>query len=125
MRGRGGDGCGGFLRHPKMESILKAVCQQGPVMNASRPVRRTVHYAGHVQGVGFRFTAATIAQSYPVQGFVQNLPDGRVLLVAEGAAADVTAFMDDIAGRMSRFIREALVDNGPATGEFSVFEVRS
>lgn len=94
-------------------------------MNASRPVRRTVHYTGHVQGVGFRFTAAAIAQSYPVQGFVQNLPDGRVLLVAEGAAGDVAAFLEDIAGRMSRFIRESLIDEGPATGEFSVFEVRS
>jgi acylphosphatase len=40
--------------------------------------RREVHYSGHVQGVGFRYTTRSIARGYEVTGFVQNLEDGRV-----------------------------------------------
>ena len=47
-------------------------------------IRNTVHYTGHVQGVGFRYTTTTIAGKHNVAGYVQNLPDGRVRLVAEG-----------------------------------------
>ena len=45
-----------------------------------------VTYRGRVQGVGFRYTARTVAAGYAVQGFVRNLPDGGVQLVVEGAA---------------------------------------
>ena len=47
-------------------------------------VRATVQYSGDVQGVGFRYTAVTIARGYNVSGYVQNLSDGRVRLVVEG-----------------------------------------
>ena len=43
-----------------------------------------VYYSGRVQGVGFRFTAAGIARSHGVSGFVSNLSDGRVELTLEG-----------------------------------------
>jgi acylphosphatase len=59
-------------------------------------VARLVHYAGRVQGVGFRVTAAHLARSYPVAGWVRNLPNGRVQLWAEGPAAAVEAFLDAV-----------------------------
>ena len=44
-----------------------------------------VTYAGRVQGVGFRATAVSLARSHPaVAGWVRNLPDGRVQVVAQG-----------------------------------------
>ncbi|MEM6551435.1 MAG: acylphosphatase [Planctomycetota bacterium] len=47
--------------------------------------RQTIHFTGRVQGVGFRFTTARLAQRDPrLAGTVENLPDGRVRLVAEG-----------------------------------------
>ena len=86
--------------------------------------RRRVHYSGHVQGVGFRYTTAAIARRYRVSGFVQNLADGRVVVVAEGEAAELDRFLQDVAETMADFVRDSQADLGPATGEFSGFGVR-
>ena len=42
-----------------------------------------VFYSGKVQGVGFRFTLQQIAKELNVVGWVKNLKDGRVELLAE------------------------------------------
>ena len=49
-------------------------------------MKRQVHafFSGTVQGVGFRYTAERLARRYPLTGYVRNLPDGRVELLAEG-----------------------------------------
>lgn len=72
-------------------------------------IRKTVHYSGRVQGVGFRFTAQRLAGSHAVGGYVRNLPDGRVELVAEGEADEVNNLLGDIAERMRDYIDEAQV----------------
>ena len=41
-----------------------------------------VIYSGQVQGVGFRYTTSRIAAGHAVVGFVKNLTDGTVELVA-------------------------------------------
>jgi acylphosphatase len=51
-----------------------------------------VYYSGKVQGVGFRYTTRQTAMGYEVTGFVRNLPDGRVELVAEGLKEELEAF---------------------------------
>lgn len=81
-------------------------------------------YQGHVQGVGFRYTAQSIAKRYNVTGFVRNLPDGRVELVAEGENHELAAFLDDVRERMIRYIRDERVDTQAASGEFTSFEIR-
>ena len=85
--------------------------------------RRQVFYSGHVQGVGFRYTVRQLAQNYAVAGFVRNLPDGRVELVAEGPPAELDRFLTAIAERMAGQIRKATVDVRPAIGEFDGFEI--
>lgn len=55
-----------------------------------------VHYEGRVQGVGFRWTVKNLAQGFDVSGTVQNLPDGRVELVAQGEAGEVDDFLDAV-----------------------------
>lgn len=66
--------------------------------------RRVVHYRGRVQGVGFRFTTRRIADRYRVSGYVKNLADGRVEVVAEGEAAEIERFLGDVESRMAGFI---------------------
>ena len=55
-----------------------------------------VFYEGNVQGVGFRWTVRHIATGFDVTGWVQNLPDGRVELLASGEQTEVFAFLDAI-----------------------------
>lgn len=47
-------------------------------------LRQKVFYSGNVQGVGFRYAVASLAKQFPVEGWVRNLPDGRVELAVEG-----------------------------------------
>lgn len=87
-------------------------------------IRRRILYCGHVQGVGFRYTAARTAGDYAVTGYVRNLPAGQVELVVEGAPAEVDRFAAALADRMAGYIRQADAADAPATGEFRQFEVR-
>ena len=86
--------------------------------------RRTVHYRGHVQGVGFRYSVQTIAEPFAVTGYVQNLADGRVRLVAEGTAEDLDNFFDEVGRRLQRYIQGDELTSGDATGEFEDFEIK-
>lgn len=87
--------------------------------------RTEVHYSGHVQGVGFRYTTCQIAKRFDVVGFVRNLPDGRVRLVVEGRQAEVSRFLQEIATTFDRKVTDTHAENGVSTGEFSGFEIRS
>jgi acylphosphatase len=82
-----------------------------------------VYYAGRVQGVGFRANAQYLARKYPVSGFVRNLPDGRVHLVAEGLPEDVKQLLGDIADSMAGNITAAPTTSRPATGKYEGFSV--
>lgn len=81
-------------------------------------IRFTVHFAGRVQGVGFRYTAVNVSRGHCVAGYVQNLDDGRVLLVAEGEEADLAAFIEDVCETLRDYIHGHSVSRSPATGEF-------
>lgn len=86
--------------------------------------RRTYYFGGHVQGVGFRYTAQHLARNHPVTGFVRNLPDGRVEMVAEGNEKDLDALAEAIRQHMADFIRKTDMTTDAATGEFSGFTIR-
>lgn len=90
---------------------------------AAVAVRRHVYYSGFVQGVGFRYTARRLAQRHGVGGFVRNLADGRVELVAEGEPPAVAAALEAIKAAMARHLRDAEILDEPPTGEFQEFRV--
>jgi len=89
------------------------------------PVHRTtIHYTGHVQGVGFRYTTHSIARGHNVTGYVRNLPDGRVELVVEATRQETDAFLETIRDRLGNHIRKEQLDSSPATDEFAAFDIR-
>ena len=86
--------------------------------------RLTLFYSGHVQGVGFRYTAKSVALGFEVTGQVRNLPDGRVELIAEGPKEELEAYrraMQDSA--VGGLVRQEEAVWGSATGEFRGFEI--
>lgn len=90
---------------------------------SSPRIRRHVLFAGHVQGVGFRFTVRSLATDRPIAGWVRNLPDGRVEMVVESSASELDRFVDAIQAAMRGHIREMEVTESPATGEFRGFGI--
>jgi len=88
------------------------------------PIRLSVLFSGDVQGVGFRYTAQSVARGYDVTGYIRNLPDGRVEMVAEGSPAEARAFVGAVQNEMSGYIRNLQVNEEPPTGQFPSFSVR-
>ena len=86
--------------------------------------RRDVRYRGHVQGVGFRYTAEVLARRWPVTGYIQNLANGDVRLVVEGQPAALDGLLEAIAQRMAGYVEETRVERAAATGSFDRFQIR-
>jgi acylphosphatase len=86
--------------------------------------RMTVYYSGRVQGVGFRMTVRQLACGYDVTGTVRNLPDGRVELIAEGARAELKAFLSGLAeSELSGFIAKQHETWSTAQGNLKGFAI--
>ena len=84
----------------------------------------TVLYQGNVQGVGFRYTAKTVAAGFEVVGLVRNLPDGRVEIIAEGLTEELNAYRSALrdAG-LAGFIKDEHVQWEDAQNQFRNFEI--
>lgn len=82
-------------------------------------------FEGHVQGVGFRYTAVGLAARLGVTGYVANLMNGDVELVAEGPAERLLELLQQIQrSHLGRYILRIQQQWLPATGEFTDFDVR-
>jgi acylphosphatase len=57
-------------------------------------MRLTAYISGRVQRVGFRAKAVALAAKMGLVGMVQNRPDGRVLVIAEGEKAELERFAE-------------------------------
>lgn len=88
-----------------------------------RNVRRIVRYSGSVQGVGFRYTATRIANRFDVTGYVKNLSDGSVEIVAEGPRGEVDDFLKAVQREMGQYIHDVTSHDGFPTGEWAEFRV--
>ena len=84
----------------------------------------TVWFTGRVQGVGFRYQALQVAKEFEVSGCVQNLPDGRVQLEAEGTPGEVNGFIAAVQERMEGYIRETEQVEARRAPQFSGFFLR-
>ena len=86
--------------------------------------RAEAHYAGRVQGVGFRYTAENLATQYGVTGYVKNLGNGQVELVVEGEELTLKNMLADLRGQMDRYVENEQLDWFDPTGEFIGFMIR-
>ena len=86
--------------------------------------QRQVYYRGMVQGVGFRYTTLRIASRFAVTGYVQNLPDGRVLVLAEGPSKELERFLGAVRAELGHYIDDTSETAGPATGRYGHFDVQ-
>jgi acylphosphatase len=84
----------------------------------------TVFFTGRVQGVGFRYQALQVAKGFEVSGYVMNLPDGRVQLEAEGAAAEVKDFIVAVQERMEGYVRKVEQTETQRAAQFQGFSIR-
>ena len=80
-------------------------------------------FKGRVQGVGFRFTTHRIANRHNVTGFVRNLPDGAVEMLAQGAQDDVNECMRDIEEFFTGYIRQVEANDVPADRQYIDFKI--
>ena len=81
--------------------------------------------AGRVQGVFFRANTREVAQRLGLSGYVRNLPDGRVEVVAEGEEEALRKLVDwcHEGPPLARVERVEVRWENP-TGEFSGFHIR-
>lgn len=83
-----------------------------------------LYLSGRVQGVGMRATVADLAPDHGITGWVRNLSDGRVEIMAEGSAANLERFIASLEQQMSGYISDIQKNVEPATGEWKYFSVR-
>jgi acylphosphatase/archaellum component FlaC len=86
-------------------------------------LRLTAFISGMVQKTGYRANVVILANAFGLQGYVQNLPNGKVKVVAEGEQTDLERFLRCLS------IKDALIDvqsieneYTAATGDFIGFE---
>jgi acylphosphatase len=82
-----------------------------------------VYYSGKVQGVGFRATTAEIARDFPITGWVKNLEDGRVQLLAEGSEGAIDQFLKKVHDRWKDNIENEEIKKQEASGKYKSFDV--
>ena len=85
---------------------------------------KRVIYHGRVQGVGFRYTSRGIAKRFDVVGFVRNLNDGTVELLAQGEPEEVDGFLAAVGERLAANIKLADVSAVNPDVALTRFEIR-
>lgn len=92
--------------------------------NTIRLDRRAYLVSGRVQGVGFRWWTRRQALSLGLRGTVQNLPDGRVRVDAEGDPTDLDRLHEKLqqgppAAQVTK-IESVLPQDGTLPGDFLI-----
>jgi len=86
-------------------------------------VAKHIIFIGRVQGVGFRFTTYRIANLHQLFGFVRNVPDGTVEMLAQGQPEDIDNCINDIKESFTGYIRETKIEEMPPNTRYTDFKI--
>ena len=87
-------------------------------------VSQQLFFSGRVQGVGFRWTTERLARELQLSGFVRNLPDGRVEVVATGELPLISLLIERLKDHFGEGIRDIERKSRGEIEEFSGFTTR-
>jgi acylphosphatase len=88
-------------------------------------VTKRIHiiFKGRVQGVGFRYATVEAAEVLKITGWVKNLSNGDVEVVAEQRQDILEDFIERLEREFCGYIKNKEVGWEPATGVFKGFSV--
>ncbi len=84
---------------------------------------RHIIFKGRVQGVGFRFSVLNAASRYRLTGYVRNLPDGAVEMLAQGPANAIDDCIKNIQLSLGDYVRETKTEEVPPNPKYTDFKI--
>mgnify|MGYP001626193153 CR=1 FL=1 len=85
--------------------------------------RAIIRFCGIVQGVGMRYFIAREARRLGLTGYVRNLDDGSVEVVAEGSEELIEELIRTTKNEGPGFVSQIKVAYGEFKGEFKDFKI--
>ena len=86
-------------------------------------IAKLIIFKGNVQGVGFRYTSQRIASRYELTGYVRNLSDGSVEMLAQGLSKDVDDCIKKIQDSFGGYIRQTQINEVPPDPRYTSFKI--
>lgn len=87
-------------------------------------VRIHAFVSGLVQGVNFRFYTKMLADRLGLKGWVKNLPDGRVEVLAEGSENEINELIKFLKkGPRGARVLNIEIEKEEYKGEFKYFDI--
>lgn len=94
-------------------------------MTEPQELQLHAYISGQVQGVGFRYHTLNAAQNLKLTGWVRNLRDGRVEVLAEGSHDSLNQLLSILRkGPINAEVEDVDYQFGEAQGEFNRFQAR-
>ena len=106
-----------------MRQYAGGLCGKAAFSVGDTTERLRITVTGVVQGVGFRFTAQRLAEGLDIKGWVKNLPNGAVQLVAEGSEENLNKLLGQLKTHFKDDIEDTQISWEEPIGKFSEFRV--
>jgi acylphosphatase len=86
-------------------------------------VAKHIIFAGRVQGIGFRFTALSAANHYKLTGFVRNIRNGDVEMLAQGPPDDIDKCVQEIKKTIGSYVAEVKIEDVAFDPQYKDFKI--
>jgi len=86
-------------------------------------IAKSIIFIGRVQGVGFRFTARRAANRRQLTGFVRNVPNGTVEMLAQGRSEDIDDCIQDLKEYFAGYLKETRIEEIPPDTRYIDFKI--
>ena len=85
--------------------------------------RAHIYFIGNVQGVGFRYVTQRLASNLGLVGWVKNLPNGQVEVIAEGDEGTIQELLAQLQENFRGSIKDYKVNFQDTYNQFNSFEI--